>query len=378
MKQKIYITCLHLNHGGVEMAITLLANALVKYNYEVEILCTYNFGSPVYPLNKEVKVRYLTDVLPNRESFYAALHSKNPFRICSEGFHALKTLYLKKHCLAKAISNIHNGTIISTRNEDTVILSKYGNANVKKIAQLHHDHKFDKHLIRDFQKKYSNIDYFVLLTETLRSEISDMMKPFNQKTKCITIPNFIDLSADTKFPQKSKQVVSVGRLHTDKGFDRLIDAWSIVHAIHPDWKLKIIGDGPLSDALHTYSEKHSLTNSIIFTGALSHELTMQEMMTSSVYAMTSISEAFPFVLLEAMENYLPIVAYDVRVGPKALIQPEKNGYLIPDGDSHAFAAAICKLIENPSLLHEFQMNSFSCVQSFSQETVMKKWIEILS
>lgn len=69
MRKKIYITCLHLNHGGVEMAITLLANALVKYNYEVEILCTYNFGSPVYPLNKEVKVRYLTDVLPNRESF---------------------------------------------------------------------------------------------------------------------------------------------------------------------------------------------------------------------------------------------------------------------------------------------------------------------
>lgn len=53
---------------------------------------------------------------------------------------------------------------------------------------------------------------------------------------------------------------------------------------------------------------------LIFTGALSHELTMQEMMTSSVYAMTSISEAFPFVLLEAMENYLPIVAYECSGG----------------------------------------------------------------
>ena len=66
-----------------------------------------------------------------------------------------------------------------------------------------------------------------------------MMKPFNQKTKCITIPNFIDLPADTKFPQKSKQVVSVGRLHTDKGFDRLIDAWSIVQLpFILNWKLK--------------------------------------------------------------------------------------------------------------------------------------------
>ena len=379
MKRKIYITCLHLNHGGVEMAISLLANALISRNYEVEILCTYHFGTPVYPLNHNVKITYLTNVLPNRETFYSALHSKNPLQILSEGFRALKTLYLKKHCLIKAISKIDDGIIISTRNEDTLILSKYGQPTVKKIAQLHHDHKFDKHLIKDFQTRYSNIDYFILLTDSLRDEISTWMKPYNSKTRCITIPNFINLNkTDTSAITKDKQVVAVGRLHTDKGFDRLIKTWDVVHQTHPDWKLKIIGDGPLEKELHSYSKSLSLTDSIIFTGALDHQSTMMEMKSSSIYAMTSISEAFPFVLLEAMQNYLPIVAYDVRVGPRALVQDGKNGFLIPDDNYIAFASSICKLIESPELLHTFQKNSFSFVHSFSEDSVMRKWLAILN
>ena len=62
-------------HGGVEMAITALSNALVRRGYEVEILCTYNLGTPAYPLDSRVQVRYLTQVRPNR---------KNSSRRCSK------------------------------------------------------------------------------------------------------------------------------------------------------------------------------------------------------------------------------------------------------------------------------------------------------
>lgn len=378
MKHKVYITCLHLKHGGVEMAISLLANALTARDYNVEILCTYNFGTPVYPLNPKIKIHYLTTVLPNREAFQMALHSKNPLKILREGAHAFKTLYLKKHCLKKEICSIKEGTIISTRNEDSILLSKYGNASVKKIAQLHHDHKFNKHLIKDFQTKYSNIDYFILLTDLLRDEISAWMNPYNSKTKCLTIPNFIDLKEISPcLPQKKKQVVAVGRLHTDKAFERLIKSWKLVHDLHPDWHLKIIGNGPLQEDLLSYCQKLSLEDSITFTGALEHTAVMKEMASSSIYAMTSISEAFPFVLLEAMKNYLPIVAYDVRVGPGALIQDSYNGFLIPDDNCPEFANAICKLIESPTLLQSFQKNAFTFVQHFSEDCIMQKWLSIL-
>lgn len=378
MTNKIYFTCLHLNHGGVEMAISLLSNALCKRGFDVEILCTYNFGKPAYQIDPKVKITYLTEVLPNREGFYHAIRSKNPFAIIKEGIHSLQVLYQKKYCLKRAIMQIKEGIVISTRHEDTLLLSKYGSPNLLKIAQLHHDHHFDEKLFHDFKHNYHTIDYFVLLTDSLRDEISELMKPYNTSTKCVTIPNFLPFEKESTLESKQKQVVAVGRLHTDKAFHRLIDAWSLTHKVHPDWTLKIIGDGPLKSELHEQVSSLGLNDSIIFTGSLSHEQVMEEMAHSSIYAMTSISEAFPFVLLEAMYNYLPIVAYDVRVGPPALVKHGETGYLVPDNDTEAFSNALCKLIDNPELIETFQRNAHKFVQNFSEDSVVKLWLEILS
>lgn len=378
MNQKVYFTCLHLGHGGVEMAISLLSNALCKRGYDVEILCTYNFGAPAYQLDSKVKVTYLTNVLPNKEAFHTAMKHKNPFKILKEGLYATRVLFLKKYCLKKAIQSIRDGIIVSTRHEDTLLLSKYGQDNVLKIAQLHHDHHFSQKLFEDFKHRYTNIDYFALLTDTLRDEISELMHPHNSKTKCVTIPNFLSFEKGQELTRKQNQVVAVGRLHTDKAFHRLIDIWAIVNKTHPEWTLKIIGDGPLKEELYTQVQSYGLTDTVIFTGPLNHDAVMDEMAASSIYAMTSISEAFPFVLLEAMYNYLPIVAYDIRVGPRALVKDQKTGYLIPDGDAIAFANALCKLMDEPQIMTSFQKDAHHFVKSFSEESVVELWLSIFS
>ena len=95
MSKKIYITSLHLSHGGIEMAITALSNALVRRGYEVEILCTYHLGEPAYPLDSRVQVTYLTDVKPNREEFKRAIQRKNLPGIFREGLYAVRVLRLK-------------------------------------------------------------------------------------------------------------------------------------------------------------------------------------------------------------------------------------------------------------------------------------------
>lgn len=378
MTNKIYFTCLHLNHGGVEMAISLLSNALSKHGFDVEILCTYNFGNPAYHIDPKVKITYLTKVLPNKQEFLHAVQCKNPFAIIKEGIRSLQVLYQKKHCLKRTILQIKEGIVISTRHEDTLLLSKYGAPSLLKIAQLHHDHHFDKKLFHDFKHNYKTIDYFVLLTDTLRDEIREIMKPYNSKTKCITIPNFLPFEVENKFLSKQKQVVAVGRLHTDKAFHRLIDAWAITQRSHPDWTLKIIGDGPLKSELHAQVASLGLENSVIFTGPLSHDKVMAEMALSSIYAMTSITEAFPFVLLEAMYNYLPIVAYDVRVGPPALVKHGETGFLVPDNDATAFSNYLCQLMEDSELITSFQNNARNFVQNFTEDAVVKLWLKILS
>ena len=92
--KKVYITSLHMMHGGVEMAITLLANALVKRNYNVEILCIYNLGEPVYKMDERVKITYLTNVHPNREELKKAIVEHNV--LFYESFMFKKTSSCKK------------------------------------------------------------------------------------------------------------------------------------------------------------------------------------------------------------------------------------------------------------------------------------------
>lgn len=376
MSKKIYITALHLLHGGVEMSISLIANALVEKGYEVEILCSYNLGEPSYSIDPKVKITYLTDLKPNKDEFKAAVKEKNIINILKEGLYSVRVLREKKSSMAKAIKNIENGTILSTRNEHSVLLSKYGKEQVNKVAQLHHDHKFDGNLIKDFQNNYSNIDYFVLLTELLRDEVEEMLKGHNDKTKCLCIPNFLE-EEEIENLHKEKQVVAVGRLHSVKGFDRLLDIWEIVSKECPEWKLKIIGGGEEEASIKGKINELDLNNSVELTGMLNHEETMKEMSKSGVFAMTSHSEGFPFVLIEALMCSTPIVAFDVRVGPRAIIEDGKEGYLIPDKELEQYANQLIKLMKDENLRNELSQNAKVKSKEFMKDKILEKWIEIL-
>ena len=372
---KVYITSLHLMHGGVEMAITLLANALVKRGFNVEILCIYNLGQPAYSIDEKVKITYLSAMHPNREEFYRAIKTRNIPLIIREGIYSVKVLYLKKKVMADAIKQIEKGVIISTRNEHSVLLSKYGRKGVEKIAQLHHDHKFEKRLINDFRKKYTNIDYFVLLTDRLKDEVKVMMKD-NTHTKCVVIPNFLADMNEIGDLQRKRQVLAVGRLHEVKGFERLIKIWKRFDA-KDGTVLKIIGDGQEKESLQHLIDKYGLQEKVIMTGELSHEKVMEEMHQSLCYAMTSYSEAFPFVLIEAMAAGLPVVAYDVRVGPAAIVQNSENGFLIPDGNEELFIDKLRSLCQNDKLREKMSESAVQRSREFSEDSVMKKWLDIL-
>ena len=372
---KVYITSLHLLHGGVEMAITLLANALVKRGFDVEILCIYNLGQPAYSVDEKVKVTYLSDLHPNREEFYRAVKTRNIPLIIREGVYSVKVLYWKKKVMADAIKRIEKGVIISTRNEHSILLSKYGRRGVEKVAQLHHDHKFEKRLIKDFSKKYTNIDYFVLLTDRLEDEVKVMMKD-NTHTKCVVIPNFLADMNEIGNSQRKRQVLAVGRLHEVKGFERLIKIWKRFDA-KDGTMLKIIGDGQEKESLQHLINKYCLQEKVIMTGELSHEKVMEEMCQSLCYVMTSYSEAFPFVLIEAMAGGLPVVAYDVRVGPAAIVQNGESGFLIPDGNEELFIDKLRILCQDDKLREQMSKNAVQRSREFSEDSVMKKWLEIL-
>lgn len=378
MKKRVYITALHMQHGGIEMAISLLSNALAKRGYVVTILSVYNLGEVAYRLEPNVEVQYLTNVAPNRTEFLQAKKERNVYKLLKEGLYSLKVLYLKNKNMRNAISSIEDGIIISTRNEHSVLLSKYGKKGVCKIAQLHHDHEFKRVYVRDFKKNYKHIDRFVLLTQGLKDEVEEMMRGHNTHTKCVVIPNFLEeVITDGELDRKEKTVLFVGRLHPVKGLERLLDIWEIISGKYPDWQLKIIGGGELDKVLKAKVEQLDLSRSVDMTGAMEHDKVLSEMQKASVYAMTSYSEAFPFVLIEAMSKGLPVVAFDVRVGPRAIIGHNLDGFLVKDGDVSQFAECIDILIGNHDLRVDMCKKALDKAQIFTEDNIMQIWESML-
>lgn len=374
---KIRIIALHLAYGGVEKAIINTANLLAE-RYSVEIISMYHMpNSPAYDLDPKVKVIYLMNDIPNKEEFLTSVKQKNPFKIIKEGCKSVKILYKKRYLIKKTAKQIHDGIVITTRNEDTVAFNQYLDKNVFLIAQLHHDHGFDQKLVADFQKHYGRVDIFALLSQRLCDEVCEMMQGFNSHTECVVIPNFIDdLPIQDQFPPKEHVLLAVGRLHKVKGYDRLIKMAKQICA-DTDWRIQIIGDGFEEANLRALAKEEQAEDYVRFLGQKSGLEVEQSMKKASIFLMTSYSEGFPFVLLEAMRAKLPCIAFDVRVGPAAIIDHEKNGYLVKDHDTQAFTKACHELMEHPQKRELMGASAYEKCHRYTKSEVAEIWFHVI-
>ena len=121
--------------------------------------------------------------------------------------------------------------------------------------------------------------------------------------------------------------------------------------------MNIIGDGSEKQNLQNKINELNLQNKIFLCGTkLSDELE-KEYLNSSIYLMTSFSESFGLVLVEAASYGLPLIAFDSAQGAKEIINNNKNGFLIPNRDKNQFAEKIDEIINNSELQKSLSENS---------------------
>lgn len=374
----IYIISLHLQQGGVQLMVTQMADAFVRMGYNVHILCTYHLGAPAYPLNDQVVVHYLTDYRPNRDEFKEALKHLKPFRILAEGIKSLKILRAKKKVLIDAFQEIEDGIIISTRNEDSVLLSRYGRKNTVKIAQIHHEIIHGDKYTHDIENNYNNIDYLAVLTKETKDIIDRLWADKNQKTECVVLENFIKPIQIDQTDIREKVILSVGRLHPDKGYDRLLHIFSSIHTKYPEWKLKIIGAGTLKEELVQLSEDLGIRSFVEFTGFMNNTAARLDMRKAAIFTMTSSKEGFGIVLVEAMEAGLPVITFNGSSGPRSIVTHGENGFLVEKGNETEFISYIEKLVEDKVLREKMSDAARRRAEDFYMDRIISKWIEIFN
>ncbi|MFR9566604.1 MAG: glycosyltransferase, partial [Rikenellaceae bacterium] len=142
-------------------------------------------------------------------------------------------------------------------------------------------------------------------------------KQWRRLDNITAIPNFSNFTCREDVVYTARRVIAVGHLSKGKQFDHLISAWRSIHKLHPDWRLSIFGDGAQRVALQNQIDGLGLQEVIKLEGATKD--ISKEYSRSSIYAMTSSSEGFGLVILEAMIHHLPVVSYNCPCGPGDLV-----------------------------------------------------------
>ena len=371
--KRITILALHLGYGGIEKCISTLANTLCK-NYQVNVISTYKlYEKPSFPIDNRVKITYLIpDLSPSKNEFIDSVKHLKFIKGFKLGITNLKILYLKKKKMIEAIKNCDSDVIISTRDIHNDWLGKYGNPNILKIGWEHNHHNNDKKYINKIIKSVSKLDYFVLVSKELEEF-------YRQKVKCKTvyIPNTLDYYPKKVSDLEEKRIISVGRLSEEKGYLDLIDVFSLVHQVYPDWKLDIIGDGNQKKNIQKKIEEYGLKDFIILHGFQNKEYINQLLQKSSVYVMCSYTESFGIVLLEAFSFGIPCVAFDSARGATEIISNNWDGYLIKDRNKEIMAKKVCELISNPNRRIIMGANGIKKANQYSMDEIRKYWIQII-
>ena len=225
--------------------------------------------------------------------------------------------------------------------------------------------------VRQMVREMKRFHQFVVLTEADRQQWAAA-----GCKQAIVIPNPCSLSS-TPLPtkQREKEVLAVGRLHPQKGYDRLLEAWHKLESAFPDWRLTIVGEGPDRFLLQDCIRAHRLQH-VTLAGA--HDHIEQDYCRASILAMTSRYEGLPLAMIEAMWCGTPCVSMDCPHGPKELLA-QGGGILTPEGDINAFAEALSALMSDSNRRDkEGKQAAQIAHQLFSEETIMQQWLQLIT
>ena len=213
-------------------------------------------------------------------------------------------------------------------------------------------------------------DLVATLTKRQRKDVTDIV---GASPNLVVIPNSVPLpdpsSITLERPRDRGIVVAafVPRKRVHLSIEAASKAQS-TSAIHLD----VYGDGeckPEVDAMV------ASTNAPRFATLHGYSTTaLGETKTASFILITSETEGTPLVLLEGMAAGCIPISFDIPYGPSDIIVDGVNGFLIPDGDTDAMAAAIVRLLAMPEdKVLAMRAAAIQAVQSFNDAAVLELW-----
>ncbi len=232
--------------------------------------------------------------------------------------------------------------------------------------------KHDPNLIRLASRHFRYADRMVVLNKgAFRFMCQKMGLP---PERIVTIPNPCEKTVPCQTERLMEQpyLLAVGRLVSIKGFDRLIRMFAEIAKLHPEEHLVICGDGRERENLKALAASLRLSDKIHFQGVCRNLAPWYRH--ADALCFTSHYEGWPNVIMEAMGQGLPVIAFNCHYGPAEMIASHRNGILVPQDDEACYIREMTAYLDRlPESRARYSAEAVRSISAFTLEKICPRW-----
>lgn len=368
-KKKIKVLFRHrsMEMGGVEKVVLSMLNHLNKDKFELTICLNINQGELRNEFPKYVRKVYLTD---GREDL-----SKNSviqkIQLAKRNL-KLKSALKNPKIADKLLNETYDVEIAPTYAAFSAVLNSL-NKNSKKIGWFHSDITLPKlqPLVPEILKQIPQFDYFIFGSQQTKDILvetyPDLKIPENQVIlNAIPIDELKQKALAFKPELPNKPVfVSVARLHSRKGFHKLMDAHARLLKDGFDHHIIVIGDGEEMENLKKQAENLGVTESFKLLGSSMNPY--PHVKNADFFILPSESEGWPLIIADTLILQKPIISTNVGGIPE-MIEHEKTGYLI-NYETDEMYASMKRFLTDSDLVSQIKENLKDIEKQFDNQKI---------
>lgn len=365
--KKILFSIGSLQLGGAETVLVDILNKISK-EFDIDLLLIDNTGPLLEKLNSNINVKSLVDSKNNNNLFtkiYKSLIYRGLYKY---------PLYCK-YIYNKVLNKDYDVEVGFLSGVPCEIIKRSPNLNSKKYMWIHCEVKKDDiDTYNEYKRIYNSFDKLIGVSEMSINTFIDTFP--DSKDKVELIYNYVDID---KIINKSKEKVndayltnkinfiSVGRVVNEKAYDRIIDLANNFK----DIQFNIIGNGNEKENLEKKILNNNVTN-VKFLGQKSNPYPY--VLNSDVFLLSSRSEAYPTVIIEAMILNKFIIATDVP-GVKEILS-NYDSKIIVENSKEGIEKGIKEYLKNKDKYKKNVSGNNAFIKQNSSN--LKKVVELLN
>jgi len=336
--------------GGLERVLLHKASYLCdEYGYTVRILVLNEPpGDPFYPVSRAVEITHfhasgspVAYLRSYRKGLRQAVAKFQPdvVCVCDDGLKGLLVPLLLPRTRPPLVYERHASL--------KLMRSSWQEAVMRPLARLY--------------------DKLVLLTQ---GNLEEWGVPGAE-----VIPNPLpEFRTDTAL-RRTSQILCVGSLSHNKGYDLLIDAWAKIAARYPDWTVQVYGNGDPATYM-ALAVARGVAGRIEFHAPVADIGAKYQQ--AGLFVLPSRSEGFGMVLLEAMSLGTPCISFDCPSGPGDILTDGVDGLLVAPQDTAGMARAIKALIDTPAQREALGQQARMTAEKYRIEEIAERWHQLFT